>query len=529
MTTTMAPRAMVVSADALATQAGVDVLRRGGSAADAAIATNAVLAVTAPHLCGMGGDLFAVVQAGGSSRPVVLDAAGRAGSGADPDRLRAEGHREMPFRGDARSITVPGCVDGWLALHARFGRMPIAEVLAAAAAYASEGFPASPLLAGSVAGLPSPRPPGAEDYADLHDAGQRVRRPGAARALAAIASHGRDGFYGGEFGAGLRQLGASEYVADDLARPLATWVEPLGMQVWGHDVWTVPPPSQGYLTLAGAWVASRLDLGDDPADGRWARGLTAAAIATGRDRPELLWEGARGDDLLAPNRLEGWLAAARAGDPAGRPGVSGKEDRRRAADDTTYLCAVDAGGMAVSLIQSNASGFGSHVFEPSTGINLHNRGIGFSLVAGHPAEYGPGRRPPHTLCPALVTRTDGSVAAVLGTQGGDGQPQILLQVLARLLGAGEPASRAIGSRRWVLSGTGQGFDTWTAGGGLVVLVEDGAPAGWVPELSSLGHRVEVRPAFDHGFGHANLIVRDTDGMLAGAADPRARIGAAAGI
>lgn len=529
MTTTMAPRAMVVSADTLATQAGVDVLRRGGSAADAAIATNAVLAVTAPHLCGMAGDLFAVVHAGGTSRPVVLDAAGRAGSGADPDRLRAEGHREMPFRGDARSITVPGCVDGWLALHARFGRLPLGDVLAAAAGYASEGFPASPLLAGSVAGLPSPRPPGARDYADLRAAGQRVRRPGAARALAAIASDGRDGFYGGEFGAGLLRLGGGEYVAGDLARSQATWVGPLGLAVWGHDVWTVPPPSQGYLTLASAWVAAQLDLGDGPADGRWARGLAAAAIAVGRDRPGLLWEGARGDDVLAPGRLEAWLAGTSGSGDASRLGGGPTADRRHAADDTTYLCAVDAEGMAVSLIQSNASGFGSHVFEPSTGINLHNRGIGFSLVPGHPAEYGPGRQPPHTLCPALVTRPDGSVAAVLGTQGGDGQPQILLQVLARLLSAGEPASRAIGSRRWVLTGTGQGFDTWTAEGGLVVLVEDGAPPDWLDGLASLGHLVEVRPAFEHGFGHANLIVRGADGMLAGAADPRARIAAAAGI
>ncbi len=154
------------------------------------------------------------------------------------------------------------------------------------------------------------------------------------------------------------------------------------------------------------------------------------------------------------------VAARSARDPVGGfgRGRSGADPiRRRAAADTTYLCTVDGRGMGVSLIQSNAAGFGSHLFEPGTGINLHNRGIGFSLVPGHPAEYGPGRRPPHTLSPALVTRPDGELHAVLGTQGGDGQPQILLQVLARLLHADQSPGRAIASRRWVLTGLGSGL------------------------------------------------------------------------
>ena len=132
--------------------------------------------------------------------------------------------------------------------------------------------------------------------------------------------------------------------------------------------------------------------------------------------------------------------------------------------DTTYLCVVDDDRMAVSLIQSNAAGFGSWLVEPSTGINLHNRGLGFSLEAGHPAELGPGRRPPHTLCPLLVTAPDGSLAATLGTMGGDGQPQILLQVLARLLRHGQQPAEAIGGGRWVLRRGGSGFDTWTGAG-----------------------------------------------------------------
>ena len=149
-TTVRAPHRMVASADGLATQAGLTVMARGGNAVDAAIATNAAIAVTAPHLCGMGGDLFALVHVPGDE-PTALDASGRAGSGADPGRLRDEGHVEMPFRHDVRTVTIPGCVDGWVALHQRFGRLPLGDVLAPAIGLAEDGFPASPLLVGSLA------------------------------------------------------------------------------------------------------------------------------------------------------------------------------------------------------------------------------------------------------------------------------------------------------------------------------------------------------------------------------------------
>jgi gamma-glutamyltranspeptidase/glutathione hydrolase len=520
-TTVHATSGMVASADALATTAGVELLARGGSAVDAALAANSVLAVTGPHLCGMGGDLFALVhhQAG---PPAALDASGRAGSGADPERLRAAGFVSMPFRHHPSSVTVPGCVDGWLALHERFGRLPLAEVLESAIRLARHGFPASPLLVASLRALVPPvSPPAAALAEQAQRPGDPVRRPGVADALEAVVREGRRGFYEGAFGEGLLALGGGEYEPADLARPLAAWVDPLGADAWGHRVWSMPPPSQGYLTLAGAWIAGGLALPDDPDDPQWPHLLVEAAVQAGWDRPEVLHEGADGAALLAPERLAPRRAAI-------GPDRASRAGRWGTGGDTTYLCAVDGDGTGVSLIQSNASGFGSHLFEPATGINLHNRGIGFSLIAGHLAEYGPGRRPPHTLSPALVTRDDGRLAAVLGTQGGDGQPQILLQVLARWLQAGQSPARAIGSPRWVLSGSGQGFDTWTAAGGPRVVVEAHAPPAWAGGLRSRGHRVETGAAFDHGFGHANLIVADPRGVLAAAADPRARIGLAAG-
>ena len=194
--------------------------------------------------------------------------------------------------------------------------------------------------------------------------------------------------------------------------------------------------------------------------------------------------------------------------------------------DTTYLCTAQVDGMAVSLIQSNASGFGSWLAEPSTGINLHNRGLGFSLDAGHPAEFGPGRRPPHTLSPALATRDD-DLISVFGTMGGDAQPQILLQIAARLFHHGHSPAAAINAPRWALAGPVTGFDTWTAPDGPNVELEGHAPDSWMPGLATRGHRTSLLPAYSSSIGHAHAIVLGADGVLAGAADPRARVSSVA--
>jgi gamma-glutamyltranspeptidase/glutathione hydrolase len=184
--------------------------------------------------------------------------------------------------------------------------------------------------------------------------------------------------------------------------------------------------------------------------------------------------------------------------------------------------------MAVSLIQSNASGFGSHLVEPNTGVNLHNRGIGFNLEPDHPAEYAPGRRPPHTLLPMAATRDDGSLAAVMGTMGGDAQPQIMLQLATRLLHHRQTPGRAIGAGRWALIGETSGFDTWTSASGPGVSIEGHAPAGWASDLADRGHRTTGAPEWDSGFGHACAIVSGRDGMWAGSSDPRAVVGSCAG-
>ncbi|MGD9703100.1 MAG: gamma-glutamyltransferase family protein [Acidimicrobiia bacterium] len=522
--TVRAPGAMICSADQLATQAGMAILAAGGNAVDAAIATNAAIAVTCPHLCGMGGDLFALVHGPDAGPPTVLNASGRAGSGVSSEELRAEGRVDMPFRHDPRAVTVPGCVDGWTSLHDRYGSLDLATILAPAIRLAEDGFPASPLLVGSLAGLDArARDSFSELLGQARAPGAPTRRPGAGRTLRTIAATGRAGFYEGEFGEGLLALGNGVFSADDLARTQADWVAPLGIDAWGHRVWTIPPGSQGYLTLAGAAIAAGLPLPEDTDDPSWAHLLIEAAIEAGYDRPAVLHEGASGAALLDPERLAARRARIDPERTQRRP-IRSYQD-----GDTTYLCVVDRNRMGVSLIQSNASGFGSWLVEPGTGINLHNRGLGFSVEAGHPAEIAPGRRPPHTLSPALVTRLDGSLAATIGTMGGDGQPQILLQLLARLLASGQSPAAVIGAGRWVLRGPVTGFDTWTAPSGAVVQVEGNAPATWVDALHARGHQAERTPPFDSAFGHAHVITVEPSGLLAGAADPRARIGAAAGL
>ena len=519
--TTRSPNGMVCSIDHLASSAGIAMMRSGGNAVDAAIATSAVLAVTSQHMCGMGGDLWALIHSPGDVAPRALNSSGRAGSGADPERARSEGLSELPLLGDIRITPVPGCVDGWVALHERYGSLPLSTLLEPAVGYAEDGFPANPQLLNSLPRVADNDWAG--DYLRQGGLvpGDLIRRPGVARTLEAVGAEGRDAFYLGEFGAGLLELGGGEYVRSDLERSQADWVDPIMVKAWGHDVWTVPPNSQGYLSLASAWIAEGLDLPTDAEDPLWAHLLAEASKQAGYDRPDVLHEHADGEFLVSKDRLASRQALIDNDSvtPVGHPGQSG---------DTMYMCAVDRNRVGVSLIQSNAGGWGSGLAELKTRIFLHNRGLGFNLIPGHPAEYGPGRRPPHTLAPALVT-SEGRLRTVLGTMGGDSQPQVVLQLLARLLHTGSSPGQAIAAPRFRLYGeNASGFHTWAEPGSLVVQVEGHAPDGWDEGLVTRGHKIHRLDRHDSAFGHAHMIDVGPEG-LAGAADPRALVGAAVGM
>lgn len=512
---------VVASADGAATQAGAHVLALGGNAVDAALATNAAMAVVAPHLCGIGGDLFALVHVNGTVH--ALDAAGRAGSGVSAQQLRDEGHREMPFHGDIRTVTVPGAVSGWIALHERFGTLPLATILAPAIRLAEQGFATSPLLAGSLALMNKKYVPNFAELANqATHAGALTRREGVGRTLRAIAAGGAAAFYLGEFGEGLLAMGNGVYTHDDLANARADWVQPLALDVWDHRVWSIPAPSQGYLFLAALGALAEIDLPDDTNNPQWAHLLIEAVTAVSHDRPRVLHDKADLATLLPSlvsraSQIDPSLASVRP-----LPTTDG---------DTTYLCTVDRDGMGVSLINSNASGFGSLLVEPRTGINLHNRGLGFSVERGHPAEIAPGRKPPHTLCPAIITRADESLHSVLGTMGGDAQPQIVLQIVTRLLRHRQSQFpwEVVDAGRFALRGPVTGFDSWTSGRPPTVQVEGHAPDAWVTGLADRGHAVERRGSFDSGFGHAHCIVVRDDGAFAGGADSRTIVGTCAGL
>jgi gamma-glutamyltranspeptidase/glutathione hydrolase len=522
---------VVCAADQLAARAGLALLDEGGSAADAAVAAGLAMAVVGPHFCGLGGDALMVVSAPGAD-PVALLGVGRAGSGADPAGLRAQGHAVMPLRDDLRSVPVPGALDGWLALHERFGRRPLERVLAPARTLAEEGFAATTLLhlaAHLVAGRPGTEDlcPGGRPPA----VGQRVRLPALARTLGAVAERGRDGLYAGEAGRALLEAGRGLYAPEDLARSQAEWVTPLRLRAFGHDLFTVPPPSQGYLTLAGARVAELAGLPGDEGDPLWPHLVVEAARAVGHDRPAVLFDGADGQALVSGDRLAQALARIdpdRAAPPdVAAPGSPAPDGPRLGPGDTTHLCALDEDGLGVTLTQSNALDFGSHLVAGTSGVFLHNRGLGFSLEPGHPAELSPGRRPPHTLSPGLALRPDGSLALLFGTMGGDAQPQILVQVLARVLGRGLTPAAALDRPRLALDAPAAGpFRLWW-GDDLTVRPERSAPSSWAPGLLERGHRVLEVAAYDPvSVGCAQAIAVDPDGAQWGGADPRGPEGAA---
>lgn len=509
-------RGAVATADHLATQAGLSMLQQGGNAVDAAIAANAAMAVVGPHLCGIGGDLFALVVV--DSEVFAINASGRAGSGVDAAALRVTGTTDIGHRHDLNAVTVPGCVDGWQALHDRFATLPMSDLLAPAIGLATDGFPVSPLLAESLTNLDDRGRAALRAIVDqAPSTGHRMVLPGVARTLEAVATHGRAGLYQGEFGRGLITLGAGMFDEADLARSQADWVAPLTTDVFGVSLSTMPPNSQGYLILGAARLAEKYGLPDDPTDPQWAHILIECALAAGYDRPDVLSDQANGAALVYA--IEQRQIDAHHASRTAIPTADG---------DTTYLCTADGNGMAVSLIQSNASGFGSWLAEPNTGIGLHNRGIGFTLVAGHPAELLAGRRPPHTLAPAAAVR-DGKLAAVFGTMGGDAQPQILLQLAARLFSHGQRPDAAVAAGRWALKAAGTGFDTWTADGGPLVSLEGHVPADWSAGLEQRNHRITRDAAFSSAFGHAHAIIVDEQGCLHAAADPRAMVGSAAAL
>lgn len=508
----------VATPHVLASHAALKVLDRGGNAVDGAIAANAVQGVVAPDTCGIGGDLFAMIHHPGDAAPTVLNASGRAGSGVSADRLR-QTHSEMPYR-HPWTVTVPGCVAGWFELATKYGRLPLQTSLGPALELASNGFPVSPELSNSLGRIREmirAEPSAAPLYVDGEppEAGTTIRRPGLAQTLGAIASGGPDAFYTGAVAEAIVAATAGGLTTHDLATVSADWVDPIGIDVFGLTGWTTPPNTQGYLTLAACWLFEQLEPPTDPTDPAFVHAAIEAYRAVAWERDDLVSDPSTApsepSELLSTDRLQRRLESisgeAVAGWPMPAPAPGG----------TAYMCVRDSSGVGVSLIQSNFAGIGSGLSAGDTGVFLQNRGAGFNLIAGHPNELTPGRRPLHTLSPTLWTK-EGDLRLIMGTRGGQYQPQLLTQLAAHLLYSDAPRATSQPHPRWQVDGWGPGDEP-------VVRLETRTSDAVAEGLEARGHRVERVPDWNQGWGPVSLIGVEIDEAYA-AADPRVSTSAA---
>jgi gamma-glutamyltranspeptidase/glutathione hydrolase len=517
---------MVTSPHALASSAGLDVLRAGGSAVDAAIATAAVLAVVYPHMTGLGGDAFWLIHDGASGEISYLNGGGKAAAGATIAALKARGIDEIPLRGIVpATLTVPGAVASWTEAHARYGSLPLASVLDSAIGYARDGFPVTARLSSFIAMI-------RDDLAGQRDAariflpdgevpvaGSRIRNPDLATTLQAVADQGWSGFYEGAVAdemARFAQDAGGFFAGADFARQKSSWGTPLIGRYRDVTIFNTPPPTQGFSVIEMLNLIEPYDLRgmDLFAPDRVHLMVQAKQIAY-HDRDHMLADPAfaavpvelliskdyarKRSALIDPGRVLSWDRVPSFGSLAG---------------DTVYLATADRDGNAVSLIQSLYGGFGACVVAGRTGVVLQNRSAYFSLDPTHPNRLEPGKIPMHTLIASMAKR-GGKLSHVLGCMGADGQPQIQLQLYSAMIDHALDIQQAIEMPRF-LSGRfvlGEARDT--------LHIEGRFPDATMDALARRGHIVARWEAWNERAGHAHGITIDPkSGMFCGGSDPR---------
>jgi gamma-glutamyltranspeptidase/glutathione hydrolase len=519
----LAKNGMVATSQPLATQAGLEILRRGGSAVDAAIAANAVLGVVEPTGCGVGGDLFALVWDASSERLYGLNASGRSPAGLSAERLRELAGDSIPSTG-ALPVSVPGCVDGWFELSRRFGKLPMQELLAPAIRYAREGFPVSELVAhawGTAGEQLAGQPGFAEQFLPAPARGQLVQRAGLAGTLDAIARGGRDAFYRGDLArrmaAFLRENGG--FLAEsDFAAHRSEWVEPISTTYRGFEVWELPPNGQGLtalqmLNLLEGYDLAAMGFGSAP----YLHVLVETKKLAFEDRARFLADPAFAAIPVRELLSKEYAAARRAlvdAEHAARavePGAPGTISR-----DTVTLATADARGNMVALIQSNYRGMGSGMAPPGMGFVFQDRGELFDLAPDRPNSYAPGKRPFHTIIPGFVTRA-GKPWLAFGVMGGDFQPQGHVQVLVNLIDFGMNLQEAADAPRIAHEGSSQPTGEPMAADGGAVSVERGFAPEVLEALQARGHVLAEKRGVYGGF---QGILRDEAGVYHGASDAR---------
>ncbi|MGA0611772.1 gamma-glutamyltransferase family protein [Caldimonas sp. KR1-144] len=525
-------RNVVATSHPLAAQAGLRMLLAGGNAVDAAIAAAAALTVLEPVSNGLGSDAFCLLHDG--TRLHALNASGRAPAAWTRERFVAKygADARTPPRRGVDSVTVPGAVSAWVALSERFGKLPFADLLQPAIAYARDGAVVPPVVAAKwAAAVPQLRDqPGFAQAFMVNGtraprAGELWRFPAAARALEAIALTRGEAFYRGEIAraiaAHLQAHGGAMSEAD-LAAHRCDWVEPVSLAAYGKRLHELPPNGQGLATLIALGISQRFDLASMPSDAPETLHLQIEAMklafadayryiadpAAMRVTPADLLAGAYLDAraaLIDPKRAQAFEA-----------GAPGDLHRR---GGTVYLTAADASGLMVSFIQSNYQGFGSGVVEPAFGISLQNRGHGFSLDPASENLVAPGKRPFHTIIPAFLTDGDGAARMSFGVMGANMQPQGQLQAVLRMLAYGQHPQMACDAPRWRFNE------------GLDLNVEAGMPEATVKGLLARGHQLSVIDDPYQDFGAGQFIWRLGDAAREGyaaASDPR-RDGQAVGF
>jgi gamma-glutamyltranspeptidase/glutathione hydrolase len=514
---------IVATSQTLASQAGAQILERGGNAVDAAIAANAVLGLVEPMSCGLGGDLFAIVYEAKTGKRYGLNASGWAPAKLTIEHLRGNGIVDMPQLG-IDSVTVPGVVAGWDLLRKRFGRLDFATILQPAIYYAEEGFPVTERIAAGWQGatkLLAKHPNSEHTYlvaGHAPRAGEIFRNPDLAKTLHLIAAKGRDGFYKGPVASAIVQISRENdgvMELPDLEEFQAEWVDPISTTYRGWTVTELPPNGQGIAALSMLNLMEQFPLGQYGYQS--ARALHVMIEAKKLAYADLMRY--VGDPRFSKIPLEGLLAKSLAArrakeidpDHARRiPRPSEMADLTgKVGGDTIYLSAIDKDGNIVSLIQSNYMGFGSGLVPPGTGFMFQNRGALFTLQEGHPNALAGHKRPLHTIIPAFLEKS--GVHIGFGIMGGWNQAQAHAQFVSHVVDFGMNIQAALEAPRF----TKMSFN------GLDVQLEPRFPEATRAELARLGHQINLLPVPYSGVvGGGQAVTRDAQGVNQAASDPR---------
>jgi len=513
---------IVAASQPLAAQAGAQILERGGNAVDAAIATNAVMALVEPHYNGIGGDLFAIYYEARTGKLYGLNAGGWAPAGLTPEFLEAKGFTRMPG-GGIQSVTVPGAVAGWDAMRSRFGKLPMADLLAPAIYYADEGFPVTDVIADFWAGGATRlalEPLAAETFLPggrAPRAGEIFRNPRLAGTLRLIAQKGAAGFYEGKTAdaiVAISRLKGGTMTLADLKEYKPEWVDPISTTYRGWTVYELPPNTQGIAALMMLNIMERFPIADYGFH-------TASTMHVEIEAKKLAYA-----DMIryvADPHFSNVPVTPLLGKPHGAERARLIDPRKAACDvqpstlpglttssggDTIYLSVVDRDGNIVSLIQSLYSSFGSGIVPPDTGVMLHNRGALFTLEPGHPNLLAGRKRPLTTLVPAFMSK--GDVKIGFGIMGGFNQAQAHAQFVSNVADFGLDVQEALEAGRF----TKVSFD------GCDVDVEALVPEKTRSELEALGHEVTVIPPRTGVFGYGQAVMSDGTGVHFGGSEPR---------